>query len=159
MQPRARDCRSEKMDSNEKYKSEMLRAMEKCQFIEETLKMCILSSIDITRHMTQAYFPLNYQMKDITKLPMGPLVNKFSKINSDSVLIQKLRDITKDRNFVAHQSLLFTLGELGDDQAMLKATEKITSIANNAHEIHQCLLDERYRLERARVKVFQRDPS
>ena len=64
----------------------------------------------------------------IAKLPLGTLVNIFSKINSDPALHKSLREITRERNEVAHRSLLFTLGELSDEDYMVEATLKIKGI-------------------------------
>jgi len=40
------------------YRDEINRALEKCQFIEETLKMCLLSVIEIARILVSPNFPL-----------------------------------------------------------------------------------------------------
>ncbi len=96
------------------YRDELYRALEKCQFIEETLKMCLLSAIQIAQIRVLPHFPLKYKVEDISNLPLGPLVNAFSKINDDIALLKDLRMITKERNQIAHRSLLFTLGELED---------------------------------------------
>ena len=65
------------LGTNEDYQAEIMRALEKFQFIEETLKECIFSAVKIAENKLTPYFPLNYQAKDISKLPLGPLINKF----------------------------------------------------------------------------------
>jgi len=141
------------LDPKENYQAEMMRALEKCQFIEETLKMCILSAVRIAEEKLSPYFPINYKVEEISKLPLGPLVKKFSKINDDKELHKDLRDITKERNFVAHQSLLFTLGELEDEAFMGSAIQKLKDIADRATKIHERVLDIRYNLVRAEKKT------
>ena len=131
------------------YKKELNRALEKCQFIEETLKECLLSAIEIARIQVSPYFPVKYKASDISKLPLRPLVKAFGKINEDAVLHQELRKITKERNKVAHQSLLFTIGELKNKAHMSDATREMKSIAERATEIHHKVLDVRYQLVRA----------
>lgn len=135
------------------YRDELHRALEKCQFIEETLKMCLLSAIEIARIQVSPHFPLKYKAEDISNLPLGPLVNAFAKINDDTALQNDLRKITKDRNQVAHRSLLFTIGELEDRAHMSEATLKMKGIAERATEIHHRVLDVRYGLVRALSKV------
>jgi len=135
------------------YKNELYNALEKCQFIEETLKMCLISAVEITRIQVSPYFPLKYKAEDISNLPLGPLVNAFSKISNDSALLNDLRNITKDRNHVAHRSLLFTIGEMGDSVHMTKATSKLKEIAERASEIHNRVLDVRYEMLRTLSKV------
>ena len=135
------------------YRDELHRALEKCQFIEETLKMCLLSAIEIARIQVSPHFPLKYKVEDISNLPLGPLVNAFAKINNDTALQTDLWKITKERNQVAHRSLLFTIGELEDSDHMSEATLKMKGIAERATEIHHRVLDVRYELVRALSKV------
>jgi hypothetical protein len=135
------------------YRDELHRALEKCQFIEETLKMCLLSALEIARIQVSPHFPLKFKAEDISNLPLGPLVNAFSKINNDTALQNDLRKITKERNQVAHRSLLFTIGELEDKTHMSEATLRMKGIAERATEIHHRVLDVRYELVRALNKV------
>ena len=135
------------------YEDELYRALEQCQFIEETLKMCLLSAIEIARIQVSPHFPLNYKAEDISNLPLGRLANAFAKINDDTALQNALQKITKDRNEVAHRSLLFTIGELEDSDHMSEATLKMKGIAERAGDIHQRVLDIRYKLVRALSKV------
>lgn len=135
------------------YRDELHLALEKCQFIEETLKMCLLSAIEIARIQVSPHFPLKFKAEDISNLPLGPLVNAFAKINDDTTLHINLRKITKERNQVAHRSLLFTIGELEDRAHMSEATLKMKGIAERATEIHHRVLDVRYELVRALSKV------
>ncbi|MEA1995455.1 MAG: hypothetical protein U9N18_04795 [Campylobacterota bacterium] len=68
------------VNQSETYKAELHRALEKCQFVEETLKMCLLSAIDIARIQVQPFFPLKLKSEDISRLPLGPLAKAFAKI-------------------------------------------------------------------------------
>ena len=142
------------METKDAFQKEMMRALEKCQFIEETLKMCILSAVRIAEVKLSPYYSLRYKASEIAKLPLGPLIKKFSKINDDERLLQDLRDIAKDRNFVAHQSLLFTLGELEDTDFMSNALAKLSEIADRAGKIHERVLDVRISLIKAEHKVL-----
>ena len=135
------------------YRKELHNALEKCQFVEETLKMCILSAIEIARLQLSPHFPVKYKPEDISKLPLGALVSVFSKINSDMALQNDLRKITKDRNEVAHRSLLFTIGELRDKAHMSKETLRMKKIVERATDIHNRVLDVRYELIRTLSEV------
>src|SRR4030042_6423302 len=68
------------------YQKELHKALEKCQFIEETLRMCIFSAMEIARLQVSPHFPIRYKSEDIAKLPLGALVSIFSKINNDTAL-------------------------------------------------------------------------
>ena len=135
------------------YKKELHKALEKCQFIEETLRMCIFSAVEIARLQLSPHFPVKYKTEDISKLPLGALVNIFSKINNDTVLHKSLRKITQDRNDVAHRSLLFTLGELNNEDHMTEATRKMKEVVARATDVHNNVLDVRYALLRSLSEV------
>ena len=135
------------------YRNELHQALEKCQFIEETLKMCILSAVEIARIQLSPHFPFKYKTEDISKLPLGPLVNIFSRINGDTALHDDLRKITKERNQVAHRSLLFSIGELKDKAHMSETTLKMREIVERATDIHHRILDVRYEFVRSLSKV------
>lgn len=75
------------------YRKELHKALEKCQFIEETLRMCIFSAVEIARHQLSPHFPIKYKPEDISKLPLGALVSIFSKIDNDTALHEALRKL------------------------------------------------------------------
>lgn len=131
------------------YKNELYNALEKCQFIEETLKMCIFSAAEIARLQLSPHFPIKYRLEDISNLPLGKLVNIFSKINNDTALHEALRKITSARNAVAHQSLLFTLGELQDEDHMTEKILTMKGIVARATDAHNNVLSVRYALVRS----------
>ena len=135
------------------YQKELHNALEKCQFIEETLRMCIFSAVEIVRLQVSPHFPVRYESKDIAKLPLGALVKIFAKINSDTALHKSLKEITQERNDVAHRSLLFTLGELKDKHHMTEVTLKMKGIVARATVVHSKVLDIRYALLRSLNKV------
>lgn len=133
----------------DQFKEEVYNALEKCQFVEETLRMCISHAIEIAKLQLSPYFPLEVTGNDLGKMPLGTLVNVFSRINNDTALIKSLRSITTDRNHVAHNSLLFTLGELGDATHMQQELKKMKAISERANQVHGRVLDIRYELLRS----------
>ena len=134
----------------DQFKEEVYNALEKCQFVEETLTMCISHAIEIAKLQLSPYFPLEVTGKDLGKTPLGTLVNVFSRISNDTALIKSLRSITTDRNHVAHNSLLFTLGELGDVTHMKQELEKMKAISEKrANQVHGRVLDIRWKLIRS----------
>lgn len=135
------------------YRKELHNALEKCQFIEDILRMCIFSAVEIARLQLSRHFPVKYKSEDISKLPLGALVSIFSKINNDTALHVDLKRITQDRNDVAHRSLLFTLGELRDKKHMTEATLKMKDIVTRATDIHDRLLDVRYAMLKSLSEV------
>lgn|GEM_PF-2218661 len=141
------------MNLERNYRRELHNALEKCQFIEETLRMCIFSAVEIARLQLSPHFPVKYKSEDISKLPMGTLASIFSKINADIALHAALKEITRDRNDVAHRSLLFTLGELRDKKHMTEATRKMKDVVIRATNIRNRLLDIRCAMLQSLSKV------
>lgn len=141
------------VNRNEAYNAEFHRALEKCQFVEETLKMCLLSAIDIARIQVEPFFPLAVKPQDISHLPLGPLVNAFAKIHADKALLDDLQALRKERNEVAHRSLLFTIGEMENAEHMSEQTAKMKAIADHAADLHSRVLDVRYALVKALNKA------
>lgn len=143
------------MIDHSEFQATTVRALEKCQFVEGTLKLCILSAIEITQVMTSPYLSINYKAGDIAKLPMGALIKKFSRISQDEDLIKDLKSLTKDRNFVAHQSLLFTLGELSDTDSAAVALSNLKAIGDRASALHERVLEVRYTLVREKQRAIR----
>ena len=133
----------------DQYQKAVHDALERCQFIEEILRMCISHAIDIARIQLAAYYPLKITNSDLSKLAMGKLISIFSRINDDAALNNSLKSLITERNHVAHQSLLFTIGESRDPIYMKTQITKIEGIRDNAMQVHNNLLVVRYELHRA----------
>lgn len=114
--------------ANAQYQNEVHNALEQCQFVEEILHVYVSLAIDIARLGLKNYFPVRFTEKDLSKLSLGKLVDIFSRLSDDASLISALKKVRKDRNYVAHRSLLFTLGELQDPVHISQAIQKMTEI-------------------------------
>lgn len=141
------------MELDKDYQHELQRALQTFQFIEETLKNCIHSFIEIAMLHDTAHFLRIGDTKNIDNLPLGRLVNAFRKFHDDKSLHSDLQKITKERNQVAHRSCLFTIGELDNVAHMAEATLNMKDIADHAHEVHNRVLDVRYELLKTLVKI------
>ena len=135
------------------YRDAVYRALERFQFIEEILRVYLDLAIQIAKIELKPYFPVNLTKKDLSKLPLGKLVQMFSQVNGNTALRSELKNVTPDRNHVAHQSMLFTLGELEDDAHISRRTQETNAIADHAKDVHEALLDERYELQRALTRL------
>jgi hypothetical protein len=131
------------------YREAVHLALERCQFIEETLRVYLELAIQIAKIELTSHFPVNITKKDLSKLSLGKLVDKFSRFNRNTALKSSLRQVTPDRNRVAHQSFLFTLGELQDEALLTRVTHNMNEIERRAKEVHVTLLDERSRLQKS----------
>lgn len=138
---------------NSKYQKEVHNALEKCQFVEETLRVYIELVIRIAKLELSPHFPVQFTTADLSKLSLGKLVNLYSRLSDNASLKSLLKNITEERNFIAHRSLLFTLGELEDSNHMLKSLEKLITIKDRAIKAHEELLEETWRLRKAAQKI------
>lgn len=135
------------------YHQELNLALEKFQYIEDILKACLLTAIDIVRINVSAYFPLRVTSEDVSVFPLGPLIKNFSIICDDSILINDLGAIKDGRNHIAHTSTLFTIGELHDKKHMAKVTLEMKEIAERAANLHERVLKVRHDLIREKTKA------
>lgn len=140
------------------YQKAVHDALERCQFIEETLRMCISHAMEIAKLQLSPYYPLKYTYADLSKLSMGKMASIFSRISDDASLKKSLNSITTERNYVAHQSLLFTIGESNDAIHMKQQIVKIDGIKERAILVHNSLLDVRYKLLRS-LRVLKRQQN
>ena len=131
------------------YRKAVHDALERSQFVEETLREYLDLAIEIAKIAVGSHFPVRVTTKDLSRLSLGRLVELFSRFNGNTSLKSELRQITPDRNRIAHKSLLFTLGELEDDAHMSKLTVEVKKIARKIKNTHNMLLDERVKLLRS----------
>jgi len=129
------------MGLKEEYSKETIAALEKCQFIEDKLKSCILTAIEINRISKENKYAIKFEAEDIEKKPLGPLIKEFEKINDDKELHNELWNFKDERNNIAHASQLFTLGELEDEDHMLVAIEKMRERTTQAGLLHARILE------------------
>lgn len=134
-------------DGVKAYEAELLKALEKCQHIELVLQECILLAMSIPS-VKLSQLPFKDKPEGIRKSPLGKLIKIYSLINTDKNLQESLENIKKDRNYVAHQSYDLTLGNLQDVEHMTKNTFMMKEIATRATDVHNQLLDSRYKLLR-----------
>ena len=134
---------------NRKHEIEVHAALEKCQFVEETLRVYINLTIEIAKIEMASFFPVRITTADLSKLSLGKLVGIYSRLSDNASLKSFLNNITTERNYVAHRSLLFTIGELQDAKHMRQSLQKMIDIKERAKKAHEELLEETWRLRRA----------
>lgn len=136
------------MSLKDEYSKETILALEKCQFIEDKLKDCILTALEINRISKASKFAIKCKANDIENKPLGPLIKEFKNINDDTELNNELLNFKDERNNIAHASQLFTLGESEDEEHMSAAIEKMRERTTQAGELHGKILDVLWKLKR-----------
>ena len=98
------------------------------QYIEEAIRQYLLRCESITAARLHGITKYRISEKDIDKLSLGGLVDKFKKFNDNDNLIKGLRSIIVERNFIAHQSYVALHGKGGK----LKEIEDIEPLYEQA---------------------------
>ena len=122
--------------------------LERCQFVEETLRGYINLEIKKNKLTPKSHFPVRLNSKNLSRLSLGKLVSIFSNLNDDTSLISSLKKLIKERNFIAHESKLLTVGELKDPDYMSSVLDKVSKIKEHAKAAHESLLDKNNDLRR-----------
>jgi hypothetical protein len=108
------------------------------QFIEESLKMYIGLSFQSIRKRIHKDIPFGFSIKNVQNVPLGKLISKFKKLNSNNELIARLSKLTQVRNQTAHRSFLLTYEEQKDLEFLDKEREKLEKLET---ETKACVYD------------------
>ena len=135
-------------DPYELYREAIYGALEKCQFVEENLRVCIWLASEVARVKLQDYFPVKFCREDVARLSLGRLAGIYLRLTMSAKVTDLLKTIVEGRNYVAHRSLLLTLEHRGSVELMRESIEKMNRIEQRAGELQNELLDERYALQR-----------
>jgi hypothetical protein len=118
------------------YKATVLRLLGNFQPLEFALKAYIGNSYNAIRRSVGGSIHFDYSRKDVEDFPLERLLNVFAKLNGNKELIARLNQLRKDRNHIAHQSLLITFGGLYDIGAI---EDKHIEFSHLEDEVSECL--------------------
>ena len=95
-----------------------------------------MSQLNLTRRlsMKDRIYYRGYHLKQLTKLPLGGLIDEFERRNECDALIKKLKTIQGERNFFAHKGYLLSTEEKEEDMKAL-----LERLANGLAEAGDCL--------------------
>jgi hypothetical protein len=102
------------------------------QVIEESLKLYITYSFKLIRIRLDKSIPFEFSGKDYESVALETLIKIFSKLSDNQELITRLRKVTDERNYVAHQALVKYLGGPEDGSHHDEHSKRITSITVEA---------------------------
>ena len=83
----------------------------------------------------RVYF--DFSIKDIENYPLERLLNLFAKLNGNKALQKRLNKLRTQRNHIAHESLLITMGKLGDKNIL---HDKHGEFFYLEEELSECLM-------------------
>ena len=124
------------MKTHSDYFDEVTRCMMSFQYIEEALKMVLvrLESLTYFRLRGYTHYDLKPKIDSIQNAAMGRLIDFLKIYTDDPKLIEDLKVVKKQRDLIAHQSLLMTVEQLKDDdfiQLKFSELEKVKECSNS----------------------------
>jgi hypothetical protein len=86
----------------DEWEGRVLSALKSYQIIETVLKIYLVSDTEDR----QNNFGKKHTQASILNLPLGVLLSKFDKVNTNVTLKNTLKSINRNRNLIAHQVLV-----------------------------------------------------
>lgn len=118
-------------------------ALNAFQMIEESLKRSITTCYAYIRSTVRDQFPFTYSRPDIENVPLGGLLEIYRKISANEELINALKSLPKDRNFVAHRAFVHDILEAEESPEQFAAeTRRIEEIAKHAYAVLRMMVEE-----------------
>lgn len=110
------------------YFDNLASALMAFQYLEVTLKFYIRDCDRIIQKSVKDSFCYSVREDDIDKMPLGRLIEEFSRRSNRKDIISVLKKLNKDRNYVAHAGYLLNIEEQKDSEKMHKFADKIAKL-------------------------------
>jgi len=129
------------------------------QYLEEILKMYLADCFQIVKLSVKRRVAFDFSYDDVKVLPLGRLIDLFQKYNRNPEVLELLRELPEQRNYVAHRAYLLTEEEQKNSEVLANEMEKVTKISAKADEAVKALRDEARNLERLRMEIEREDDT
>lgn len=124
------------------YKDRMVRILTNFQLLEFSLKIYIGKSYDCIYSLVQDRIYFDFSIEDIENYPLERLLNLFNKLNGNEDLKKKLNKLRAERNYVAHEALLVTIGSNPNMETLQKKDEDFFYLEDELLECLKLLVEE-----------------
>jgi hypothetical protein len=128
------------------YFDEIARALMAFQYLEVTLKFYIRDCDRIIQKSVKDSFHYSVREKDIEKMPLGRLIEEFSRRSNRKDIISVLKEINKHRNHAAHTAYLLTIEEQENSEKMKEFATKIAKVTKVVNACMKELMREHSRV-------------
>ena len=128
------------------YFDNLPRALMAFQFLEGLLKFYIRDCDRIIQKSVKDSFHYSVREKEIDKMPLGRLIEEFSRRSNRKDIISVLKKLNKHRIHVAHTSYLLTTEEQKDSERMKELSHTITKVTKAVQECTKELMREHSRV-------------
>lgn len=114
--------------SIDQYFENVSRAIMAFQFLEATLKFYILDCDRMIQKAIKNSFHYSVREKGIDKMPLGRLIEEFSKRSNRHDIISCLKKLNRHRNQIAHTAYLLTCEELEESETIRGYSQKTDEV-------------------------------
>ena len=118
------------------YKERVVGILTSFQLLELALKIYIGKSYDLIDHLVKDKVHFDFSIKDIESYPLERLLNLFGKLNGNEKLKKRLNKLRSERNYVAHEALLVTIGSNPNMETLHKKAKDFFYLED---ELSECL--------------------
>ena len=120
----------------EVYKERALNILTNFQLMEFALKIYIGKSYEFIQFLVGEKVHFDFSINDVKNYPLERLLGLFGKLNDNKELKKRLDKLRSQRNDLAHDALLFTIGDVFDMDLIHK---KLGDFFHLENEIAECL--------------------
>ncbi|WP_298773031.1 hypothetical protein [uncultured Shewanella sp.] len=131
----------------ELYKDRTVGLLVNFQLLELSLKMYIGSSYSYINSLVEDHIYFDFSTKDVESFPLERLLNLFGKLNNNDELKKRLNKLTKNRNYLAHEALLVTIGSDPNMDTLHTKAKEFYELESELMDCLKVLLDETHKLK------------
>jgi len=112
----------------DQYFDKLSNAIMQFQYLEVTLKFYIRDCDRLIQKSVKDVFHYSVREKEIEKMPLGRLIDEFSRRSNRKDIVQVLRKLNKLRNEIAHSAYILTIEEQKDKEKLQHYSDKLKNI-------------------------------
>ena len=98
------------------------------QYLEGSLKFYIRDCDRMIQRAVKESFHYSVREKEIEKMPLGRLINEFSRRSNRKDITSVLKKLNKHRNQIAHYAYLLNMKEQNDSDKLKEYSQKALKI-------------------------------
>ncbi|WP_269620643.1 hypothetical protein [Zhongshania sp. BJYM1] len=106
------------------------------QLLELSLKLYIGTSYDYIHMLVGEHIHFDFSISDVENYPLERLLNVFGKLNGNEDLKKRLNKLRTERNYIAHEALLVTVGSNPNMETLQNKAEDFFYLED---ELSECL--------------------
>lgn len=128
------------------YYDTLPEALMAFQYVEVALKLYIRDCDRMIQKAVKDSFHYSVREKEIEKMPLGRLIDEFSRRSNRADVVSVLKQLTKHRNFVAHSSYAVSVRNQDDPAKMKELSDRLKKLTELAMACFKALAQEHSRV-------------